>query len=316
MSAKRSRVHPPYKTKYRVTNWATYNQALVDRGGLGLWISPEAISSWNAKPSDRRRGGQSKYSNLAIETALTLGLVYHLPLRQTEGFITSIFKLMSINLDIPDHTTLSRRSKTLKIKLKAKLQLGPIDLIIDSTGLSVVGEGQWAAAKHGKRGFQGWKKLYLGVDDSGIIVAETLTGPNVDDAKTGVSMINNARYQVKAVIGDAAYDSREIYEAAEDHGARVVVPPIKNARVNKHSPQARNRSVKRIAKVGRQRWKTEVGYHRQGKVENTFFRYKTMIGDRLRSRDPDTQSTEVILGCNILNRMYERGRPRSVAIRD
>ena len=101
MSAKRSRVHPPYKTKYRVTNWATYNQAPVDRGSPGLWISPDAISSWNAKPSDRRRGGQSKYSNLAIETALRLGLVYHLPLRQTEGFITSIFKLMSINLDIP-----------------------------------------------------------------------------------------------------------------------------------------------------------------------------------------------------------------------
>ena len=83
-----------------------------------------------------------------------------------------------------------------------------------------------------------------------------------------------------------------------------------------HSPQARNRSVKRIAKVGRQRWKTETGYHRQGKVENTFFRYKSMIGDRLRSRDPDSQKTEVILGCNILNRMYEHGRPRSVAIRD
>ena len=316
MSSKRSRVHPPYKTKYRVTNWASYNQALVRRGTLGLWISPDAIASWNAKPSERRRGGQPKYSNLAIETALTLGLVYHLPLRQTEGFITSIFELMGLNLDVPDHTTLSRRSKTLKIKLKAKLQLGPIDLIIDSTGLSVVGEGQWAAAKHGKRGFQGWKKLHLGVDGNGIIVAETLTGPNVDDAKTGVRMIKNARYNLKAVIGDAAYDSREIYEAAEDHGARVIVPPLRNARVSIHAPPARNRSVKRIERVGRQRWKTETGYHRQGKVENTFFRYKSMIGDRLRSRGPDTQRTEVILGCNILNRMFEHGRPRSVAIRD
>ncbi len=316
MSSKRSRVHPPYKTKYRVTNWASYNQALVRRGTLGLWISPDAIASWNAKPSERRRGGQPKYSNLAIETALTLGLVYHLPLRQTEGFITSIFELMGLNLDVPDHTTLSRRSKTLKIKLKAKLQLGPIDLIIDSTGLSVVGEGQWAAAKHGKRGFQGWKKLHLGVDGNGIIVAETLTGPNVDDAKTGVRMIKNARYNLKAVIGDAAYDSREIYEAAEDHGARVIVPPLRNARVSTHAPPARNRSVKRIERVGRQRWKTETGYHSQGKVENTFFRYKSMIGDRLHSRGPDTQRTEVILGCNILNRMFEHGRPRSVAIRD
>jgi len=253
MSTKRSRVYPPYKTKYRVTNGVSYNETLVSRGNLRLWISPDAIANWNAKPSKRRRGGQHKYSNLAIETALTLRLVYHLPLRQTEGFVTSIFDLMGLHLDVPDHTTLSRRGKTLKIKLKAKFHLGPIDLIIDSTGLSVFGEGQWAAAKHGSRGFQGWKKLHLGVDDSGIIVAETLTGPNVDDAKTGVSMIKHARHRVKAVIGDAAYDSREIYEAAEDHGARVVVPPIKNARVNRHSPQARNRSVKRIERVGRQR---------------------------------------------------------------
>jgi IS5 family transposase len=316
MSTKRSRVHPPYKTKYRVTNWASYNKTLVDRGNLRLWISPDAIANWNAKPSKRRRGGQPKYSNLAIETALTLRLVYHLPLRQTEGFVTSIFDLMGLHLDVPDHTTLSRRGKTLKIKLKAKFHLSPIDLIIDSTGLSVFGEGQWAAAKHGKRGFQGWKKLHLGVDGNGIIVAETLTGPNFDDAKTGVKILKKARFKVKAVVGDAAYDSREIYEAAEDHGARVVVPPLRNARASIHAPAARNRSVKRIEKVGRQRWKTETGYHRQGKVENSFFRYKTVIGDRLRSRDADTQNTEVILGCNVLNRMYERGRPRSVAIRD
>jgi hypothetical protein len=250
MSTKRSRVHPPYKTKCRVTNWASYNKMLVNRGNLRLWISLDAIS---------------------------------------------------------------RQSKNLKIKLRAKVHLGPIHLIIDSTGLSVFGQGQWAAAKHGK---QGWKKLYLGVDDNGILVAETLTGPNVDDAKTGVTLIKKAGFKVKAVVGDAACDSREIYQAAEDHGARIVVPPLKTARVSGHSPQARNRAVKRIAKVGLRRWKIEVRYHRQGKVENAFFRYKTMIGDRLRSRGPDTQKTEVILGCNILNRLYEQGRPLSVAIRD
>ena len=110
MSSKRSRVHPPYKTKYRVTNWASYNKALVNRGNLRLWISPDAIANWNAKPNERRRGGQPKYSDLAIETALTLGLAYHLPQRQTEGFVTSIFELMSLHLDISDHTTLCEDS--------------------------------------------------------------------------------------------------------------------------------------------------------------------------------------------------------------
>jgi hypothetical protein len=80
MPTKRSRVHPSYKTKYRVTNWASYNKALIGRGNLRLWISPDAVANWNAKPSKRRRGGQPRYSNLAIETALTLRLVYHLPL--------------------------------------------------------------------------------------------------------------------------------------------------------------------------------------------------------------------------------------------
>jgi hypothetical protein len=223
---------------------------------------------------------------------------------------------MGLHLEVPDDSTLSRRGKTLKIKLKTKLHLGRIDLMIDSTGLSVFGEGQWAAAEHGKRGFQGWKKLQLGADDNGIIVAETLTGPNVDDAKTGIKRIKKARFKVNTLFGAAAYGSREIYEAAEECGARVVVPPIKNARVSRRAPRARNRSVKRIEQMGRVCWKREAGYHRQGKAENPFLRYKSMFGDRLRSRDPGSQKTEVILSCNSLNRMFARGRPKPVAIRD
>ena len=110
MSPKRSRVHPPYKTKYRVSNSAEYDRALINRGSITFWVSPSAIRNWNATPS-KKRGGQAKYSDLAIETALTLGLVFHLPLRQTEGFVTSVFELMGLHLGVPDHTTLSRRSK-------------------------------------------------------------------------------------------------------------------------------------------------------------------------------------------------------------
>jgi hypothetical protein len=316
MPSKRSRVHPPYKTKYRVTNSAEYNQALVDRGNLTLWISPCAIAKWNPKPRRCRRGAQPKYSGLAIETALTLGLVYHLPLRQTEGFLISLFELMGLELDVPDHTTLSRRRRTLKLKLEATIPSGPIDLIIDSSGLAIVGEGQWAAAKHGKRGSQGWKKLHLGVDGNGVIVAQSLTDGKVDDAKTGIKMIKKARFKIKAVVGDTAYDSQEIYEVAKSRSARVVVPPIRTAQPRKHGLPARNRTVRRVQKVGRLRWKKEAKYHRQGKVENAFFRYKTIIGDRLRSRDPDSQRTEALLACNILNRMFEIGRPRSVAIKN
>ncbi len=108
----KSRVHPKYKTKYRIGNWPEYDRSLVQRGNLTLWLSPDAIAGWNAKPSCRR-GGQRKYSDVAIETALTVRLLLHLPLRETEGFLLSIFELMDIHLDVPDHTTLSRRSGAL-----------------------------------------------------------------------------------------------------------------------------------------------------------------------------------------------------------
>ena len=81
-----SRVHPKYKTKYRVSNWPEYERGLVQRGNVTIWLSPEAVASW--KPArDGRRGGQRKYSDLAIETALTLRLVFRLPLRQAEALV-------------------------------------------------------------------------------------------------------------------------------------------------------------------------------------------------------------------------------------
>ena len=81
-----SRVHPKYKTKYRVANWPSYDRALVRRGDITVWLSPEAITAWSPKKSGKR-GGQRKYSDLAIEAAVTLRLVLNLPLRQAEGLL-------------------------------------------------------------------------------------------------------------------------------------------------------------------------------------------------------------------------------------
>ena len=140
-----SRVHPTYKTKYRVGNWASYDRALVRRGDLTLWLSPDAIATWELTRGGTR-GGQLKYSALAIETALTLRLLFHLPLRQTEGFLQSLFRMMGIELSAPDHTTLSRRGRLLDLTLRRVSPSKGMHLIVDSTGLSIVGEGEWAAA--------------------------------------------------------------------------------------------------------------------------------------------------------------------------
>lgn len=314
MSSKRSRVHPKFKTRYRVTNWPEYDQSLVRRGDITRWLSPAAISSWNAGPSGRR-GGQQKYSHVAIETVLTLRLVFNLPLRQTEGFLNSLFGLMGVDLSTPDHTTLSRRGQHLDVALRRVVVAGAVHLIVDSTGLSIVGEGEWAAAKHGRKGFQGWKKLHLGVDEHGVILAQEVTDAHADDATTGVELIEQVEGAISSVTADAAYDTRPFYKAATDRCAGVVVPPIKTARVGRPRSTARDRTVRRVREVGRRQWMKEAGYHRRVRVENSFFRYKTIIGASLRARGRDAQVVEARLGCNILNKLMENGLPVSAAIR-
>ncbi|MFT5287412.1 MAG: hypothetical protein ACI8TQ_003597, partial [Planctomycetota bacterium] len=239
-----------------------------------------------------------------------------LPLRQAEGILRSLLELMALDLEAPDHTTLSRRAKDLRVGLRLAQSKRAVHLIVDSTGLSIVGEGEWASAKHGNRGKRGWRKLHLGVDRSGQIIAQVLTDSTVDDPSTGLKIINGVRDKLSSVTGDAACDTVANYKAASIRGAKVVVPPTRSASVLGRDPRspARDRTIRRVDRMGRRSWKKESSYHRQGTVENAFFRYKSIIGDRLRARDPLAQETEAVIACNVLNRMFEMGRPSSVAI--
>ncbi len=312
----RSKIYPKYKTKYRVGNWSAYEQALVQRGDVTLWLSADATAAWRPSPSGRP-GVPKKFSDSAIETALTLRLVFRLPLRQAEGFLRSVLLLMGVNLEAPDHTTLSRRSQRLAVEFHRISSRGPIHLIVDSTGLSIVGEGEWAAVKHGGRGQRGWKKLHLAVDRAGVIVAQALTEPTVDDATTGIDLIGEVDDEIARVTADAAYDTVAFYEAAGARGATVVVPPAKTANVSRRRPRsrARDRTIKNVKTLGRRRWKKEVGYHGQARVENAFFRYKSMIGDRLHARSRGGRVAEIVIAGKVLNQMTELGRPESYGIR-
>ena len=311
-----SKVHPRYKTKYRVANWAPYNQALVRRGDVTVWLTSEAIAAWTPRRSGQR-GGQRRYSDLAIETALTLRLLYHLPLRQAEGFLHALFGMMRLDLSAPDSTTLSRRSQHLRRRLRPVPPGEGLHLVLDSTGLSLVGAGEWAAAKHGGGGRRGWRKLHLGVDQSGGIRVHTLTEATGDDATTALDLLTAVEGPLVRVTADATYDTVAVYETAGARGATVVIPPARTANVSGHGPRspARDRTITLVKTLGRRRWKQASGYHRQGRVENTFFRYKSIIGDGLRARSPARQGSEVVLGCEILNRMTALGRPSVVSYR-
>ena len=159
----KTKVSPKYKTKYRVKNWAAYDIALRERGDITVWFDEEAVCSWSALPSGRP-GGQRRYSDLAIVTALTLRTVFHLPLRQTEGFVTSLIGLMGLALMTPDHTTLSRRSLDVEVPRFAQGG-GPLHLVIDSTSLKILGDGESQAHKHKTSNQRrSWRKLH-GIDE-------------------------------------------------------------------------------------------------------------------------------------------------------
>ena len=161
-----------------------------------------------------------------------------------------------------------------------------------------------------------WKKLHLGVDQSGVIRVHTLTEATGEDATTALDLLNAVDGPLVNVTADVASDTVAIYETARALGATVVIPPARTANVSGHGQRspARDRTIQLVKKLGRRQWKKASGYHRQGRVENAFFRYKSIIGDGLRARSPTVQGSEVVLGCEILNRMTALGRPASYRI--
>ena len=280
------RRHKFPKARYRVTNWPGYDAALVRRGELTVWLTDEAIAAWHA-PATGERGGQPIYSAIAIETALTLRLVFHQPLRQTEGLLRSIAALLDIDIAIPDHTTLSRRGGGLTILPKSICRDEPLHLLIDSTGLKIYGEGEWLDHKRGIRSPRRWRKLHLGVDaDTHEVVAVELTQDGVGDVSQLVGLLDQVATRVVSVIADGAYDSETVYDAVTDRHpeADIIIPPRATAVPRTNGATQRDQHIATIEKHGRIGWQRRFGYNRRSLVETAMYRYKTIIGRQLLAR--------------------------------
>ena len=159
------RHHIP-RARYRVTNRPEYEAALRQRGSLTVWFTDAAIAAWRGgNAGGTTPGGQPHYSALAITTALTMRTVFGLALRQTEGLISSIIALLGLALAVPDHSTLSGRSRTLEVPPLRRLGAGPLHLLVDSTGLKRGGAGEWlAGALVGTSHRRSWRKLHIGIE--------------------------------------------------------------------------------------------------------------------------------------------------------
>jgi hypothetical protein len=316
--ANAARRHRIPKQRHRVTNWAEYDAALRRRGSLTVWFTDGAIAAWRAEPRTTP-GGQPWYSPLAILTALTLRAVFRLALRQTEGLIGSILRLLGLELAVPDHTTLSRRAATLRVP-RPRTSTRPLHLLVDSTGLRLCGPGEWLVEKHGAKTRRSWRKLHLSVDaGTGRIEAVELTGHETDDGSRVGPLLDQVANPVASFTGDGAYDREDVYGAVAGRHpeAVVVVPPRRDAVPSgaaETAPTQRDRHLRLIAERGRLNWQKASGYNRRALVEAAISRYKRVIGDALRSRTDPGRATEVAIAVHALNRMLEFGRPESVRI--
>jgi hypothetical protein len=295
------RHHIP-KPRYRVTNSAEYDVSLRRRGSLTVWFTDEAIAPWRAEPRTSP-GGQPHYSALAIGTALTMGMVFGLALRQTEGLIGSVIGLLGLDLAVPDHSTLSRRGKTLEVPHFRRAGTGPLHLLVDSTGLKLGGAGEWLVEKHGTSRRRSWRKLHIGVDAA---MADTLLERIADP--------------IASFTADGAYDQDLVGQAvAERHpDVAVIVPPRAGAVASasaETAPTQRDRHLRMIAERGRMAWQKASGYNLRAKVEASIGRYKRVIGDALQSRTDRSEATEIAIAVAALNWMLEFGRPNYVGIR-
>ena len=311
-----SRPAPPV---YRTRNWPAYNEALKRRGSLTIWFDPEM--TWEAAPTGKR-GRQPDYSDAAIQTCLTMKVLFGMALRQTTGFVESLLRLIGLDWAVPDFSTLCRRRQTLEVSLLAQPPKGRLHLLVDASGFKVYGEGEWKVRQHGYSKRRTWRKLHIGIDEATgeVVAAMASTNDLRDDALLG-DLLSQVPGEIEQVSGDGIYDTTECYRLLEKRKARAVIPPRRGARKSpKPEMEARNAHIERIQQLnqqgedGRKKWKQEVGYHRRSLVETAFFRLKTIFGNTLSARHFQAQANELFVRCAALNRMTQLGMPHSQPI--
>jgi len=238
-----------------------------------------------------------------------------LPLRQTEGLLTSLVRLMNVDIAVPDYSCLSKRSIDLRLERLASTVTAGSHMLVDSTGLKVYGKDEWNQEKHGIKPQRTWRKLHLAIDEKHQIIASDLTEKSVGDT----SALDGLLDQVDAFdnfMADGAYDGDPVYAQIlqKQPNANIVIPPPKNAVPNASDQPIRNQHVDAINNQGRMAWQKQTNYGLRALVELAMLRYKTIIGPKLKSRELPQQKTEAAVSVRVLNRMTGLGMPVSVKV--
>jgi len=287
---------------------------------MTIWFSQESTQKWYSQKKTGKRGHPQKYSDSCIELILTVKNLFRLPLRGVQGYFLGLIKLIGCSLEVPDYTRLSRRASELEIVMKKTgKKKGHIDVVLDSTGLKIYGEGEWKTRTHGKSKRRTWRKLHIAIDPkTGEIVTTDITKAESADCKS-VKHLLDGLTEIDNVYADGAYMYKCSMDAIASIGAKPIIPVRTGTWLVEKNPspgeKLRNEIVLETTRLGgKAEWKKSSGYHLRSLVETQMFRLKTILGDRLSSRKFDNQKTEGKIKCSILNKMTALGMPESYKI--
>jgi len=308
--------------KHRVRNWNAYNTALRRRGDLFIYFNESLVQNGWYYDGKKKPGGNRIYSDNAIAMILTIRYLLKLPLRQTQGLIESLARKMDLDLSIPDYSTLSRRAKSLSIKIRQYGKIDPnkpLHLVADSTGLSIYSATYLHTHRHSAdrlKKAESWKKLHIASDlASHQIYNGCLTDSTVQDAIPVEFLTNLPGKKIASIRADKAYDKRHCYRRAHALAAQAIIPPMKNAIVQRCSQKSKSYEEALAARdeainfirghptydEGVQAWKKRTGYHKRSHIEAVNQRYKSAFGHTLSSKDAEARDVEITIKLNILN---------------
>jgi hypothetical protein len=309
----------PAPARYRTTNWSSYNEALRRRGSLLVWLDREM--EWLAPKRGRpgRPGRPETFSDAAIQFCLSIKVLFGLALRQTIGMVASLLKMAGLDWPVPDFSTLCRRQKTVSIQIPFRRAGGDLHLLVDSTGVKVLGDGEWQARKHGPSRRRQWRKVHLAMDAATEdIRAVEFTSSHQGDSPVLPDLLAQipADQAIGTVTADGAYDTRTCHSAIAERGGTAVIPIRKNGRPWKEdcpAARSRNETLRTTRHFGRAFWKRLTGYHARSRIEAQMLRLKA-LGDRITSRNPDRQTAEIHTRVALMNRFSALGRAEIVRV--
>ena len=265
------------------------------------------------KRLNRTDTGRILFSDGAIQFCLMVKVLFGLPLRQTTGMVASILSMAGLDWPVPDFSTLSRREKTITVQIPSRRAPGPLNLLVDSTGIKFLGDGEWLARKHGTHRRRQYRKVHLAMDTAtGDIRAVEFTPSREGDSPVLPDLLDQIPEdeQIGTVTGDGAFDTRRCHTAILERGGTAVIPIRRNGRLWKEdcpAAKARNDILRATQRFGRALWKRWSGYHARSRIEARM-RCLKAFGEKITSRDPDRQTAEIHIRIALMNRFNVLGQ--------